>query len=133
MFKYQLIKRLNIDMSIEVSDAIKEENEFFMRDMDRQLKSINRHIARSMRGWKEPSYGDRDSLINNSIHEEEREKLHKAIARLPKTQRVRIKLRFFEDLSYKEIAKIEHCSDTAVRNSVNAALRRLHELLEKEL
>ena len=53
------------------------------------------------------------------------EKLHSAISKLPKTQRRRLVLYFFFDLTYEQIAELEGCTHPAVMKSVKAAIKTL--------
>ena len=53
------------------------------------------------------------------------EELHKAIARLPDTQRRRLVLYYFQQLTYEQIAGMEGCTFQAVAKSVAAAEKRL--------
>ena len=61
----------------------------------------------------------------------EYELLHKAISKLPETQRRRLLLYFFGELSYEQIAKLEGCTKMAVKGSVDIALKKLKKLFEK--
>lgn len=54
-----------------------------------------------------------------------REKLMCLINNLPYKQRVSIHLRFFEEMSYDEIAEVLECSNHAVRISVSKAIQNL--------
>ena len=56
-------------------------------------------------------------------------KLHKAIDQLPDIQRRRIRLYYFEGLTYEQIAQMEGCSKRAVKFSVDIALKKLKNYL----
>ena len=56
-------------------------------------------------------------------------KLHKAIDQLPDIQRRRIRLYYFEGLTYEQIAQMEGCSKRAVKFSVDIALKKLKDYL----
>lgn len=59
------------------------------------------------------------------------EKVHRAIGMLPEVQRRRIKLYFFDRLTYEEIASKENCKHPAVVKSVKAALEKLKNILKE--
>lgn len=61
----------------------------------------------------------------------EHEKLHIAIEHLPEVQRRRVKLYYFEGLTYEEIAEAENCKHPAVMKSVKAALEKIKKYLEE--
>ena len=56
--------------------------------------------------------------------------LHKAIMKLPKTQRRRLTLRYFFDLTYDQIAQREGCSYQAVQDSIQEAKKFLKNFLK---
>jgi RNA polymerase sigma-70 factor (sigma-E family) len=53
-------------------------------------------------------------------------------ATLPDRQRAAVVLRFYEDLSYAEIAELLHCAEATARSSVHRALAALKATLSKE-
>ena len=55
----------------------------------------------------------------------EADKLHQAIAKLPEKQRRRLVLRYFEGLTYQQIAEMEGCTKSAVKFSVDIAIENL--------
>jgi len=56
--------------------------------------------------------------------------LHKALDSLTAVQRRRVKARFFGEQSYTEIARREGVRESAVRSSVNNALKKLQKILD---
>lgn len=58
------------------------------------------------------------------------EALHKAIQKLPETQRRRLVLYYFEGLTYAQIAEKEGCTFQAVGKTIAAAEKRLKKFLE---
>ena len=66
-------------------------------------------------------------VINNIKHQ----LLHKAILQLPKLQKKRVFLYYFEELTQKEIAEKEGCSVRAVQYSLNIALKNLKNFLNQ--
>lgn len=59
------------------------------------------------------------------------EKVHRAIDMLPKIQKRRIKMYFFDGMTYEEIAAEEGCKHPAVVKSVKAALEKLKNILSE--
>ena len=53
-------------------------------------------------------------------------------ATLPDKQRAAVVLRFYEDLSYAEIAELLHCAEATARSHVHRALASLKTTLSKE-
>jgi RNA polymerase sigma-70 factor (sigma-E family) len=53
-------------------------------------------------------------------------------ATLPDRQRAAVVLRFYEDLSYAEIADLLHCAEATARSSVHRALATLKATMSKE-
>jgi RNA polymerase sigma factor (sigma-70 family) len=58
---------------------------------------------------------------------DDRDRLLRALATLPKRTRAALALRYFEDLPDAEIAKIMGCSVSTVKSSVSRGLARLRE------
>lgn len=61
----------------------------------------------------------------------EYERLHKAISELPETQRRRLILYYFQELTYEQIAEIEGCSHPAVIKSVHAAIEKIKKIISE--
>ena len=98
------------------------------------LTVLSLHIEHSE--LTENSLNDRVFYKEESLEETvsrciEYELLHKAISKLPETQRRRLLLYFFGELSYEQIAKLEGCTKMAVKGSVDIALKKLKKLFEK--
>jgi RNA polymerase sigma-70 factor (sigma-E family) len=62
----------------------------------------------------------------------ERDRIWCALATLPQRQRAAVVLRFYEDLSEREVARVLGCSRGAVNSLVAHAMRTLRERLEAE-
>ncbi len=72
---------------------------------------------------------DEDVYFNgNEIQRE----LHKAIQRLPDKQKAVFNLRYFDELSYKEIAEILSTSEGALKASYHHAYKKIKEELQKK-
>lgn len=72
-----------------------------------------------------------ESLEEQVLKRLEEERLHRAISQLPEVQRRRIILYYFENLTYEQIAGLEGCTITPVKNSIDKALNNLKKILEK--
>lgn len=57
--------------------------------------------------------------------------LEQAMAQLTEVQRRRVKLRYFEGLTYAQIAKLEQTSDPAILKSIVSALEKMKKFLDK--
>lgn len=69
--------------------------------------------------------------LEDNFDQKEREKtVHKALSYLDKFEKELVMLRFFEELSYEEIAKITKKNAGAVRVRVHRALKKLEEILK---
>jgi RNA polymerase sigma-70 factor (sigma-E family) len=64
---------------------------------------------------------------------EERDRTLTALRQLPPRQRAVIVLRYYEDLSEAEIARVLGCSPGTVKSQASRALRTLHALLSPDL
>lgn len=62
-----------------------------------------------------------------------KEKLRTAINRLSKLQRRRLVLYFYEGYTYEQIAKIEGCTKTAVKFSIDIVMKKIKTLIDQSL
>ena len=120
--------------NIEVTSTIyKILDEFELKDLA-ELNEFDRHIEHSevyeeslhTRVVDKPMELE-DSVIRKATFEE----LKNAINTLPDIQKRRIKLYFFDEKTFEEIAELEHCTKRAVKFSVDIALDKLKEILKK--
>lgn len=72
-----------------------------------------------------------ESVEEVVLHSIEYEELHQAITMLTETQQRRLKLYYFQELTYKRIAEIEGCSASAVVSSNSAAIEKIRKILSK--
>jgi len=56
--------------------------------------------------------------------------LKKAIECLSDTQKRRVKMYYFEDMTLKQIAEIEHCSIMSVKESIDTSIMKLKKILK---
>ena len=67
------------------------------------------------------------------LEEERAELLQKIISNLPEMQRRRFLLHYEYEMTYKEIGKIEHCSQQSVGRAVTAAREKIKAEMKKYL
>lgn len=102
-------------------------NRFELEDIS-YLNRVSRHIEHSE--LTESSLNDRVFYKEESLEETvsrsmEYEQLHKAISKLPETQKRRLLLYFFGELTYEQIAELEGCTKRAVKFSIDLAIEKL--------
>ncbi len=71
------------------------------------------------------------NLDSNLMHQDLSEMIRSEVDRLPDKQRTALKLRIFEDLSFKEIAKIMDCPYDTAKANYRHALMKLKERVER--
>ena len=106
-------------------------NRFELEDIS-YLNRVSRHIEHSE--LTESSLNDRVFYKEESLEETvsrsmEYEQLHKAISKLPETQKRRLLLYFFGELTYEQIAELEGCTKRAVKFSIDLAIEKLKKSL----
>ena len=84
------------------------------------------------RTFPKPGIGDSDRIEQETIRLQENDRLNIAMQKLPSDLREAIVLRFYQDLSFEEIAAISDASVSAVKMRVYRAQERLRALMEKE-
>ncbi len=67
--------------------------------------------------------------VDGIIRKEKENQIHKAISELPERQKTALLLKHFEEMSYKDIAEIMDCSESAVDSLLIRARRKLETLL----
>jgi RNA polymerase sigma-70 factor (ECF subfamily) len=67
------------------------------------------------------------------IHDQERQRLRQAIAKLPSDQREAIVLRYFSDLSVPEIAAATNQPEGTIKSRLSRALEHLNEILNRNV
>lgn len=118
--------------SFEISKELYEAfNEFELEDIS-YLNVWDRHLEHSD-VWDE-MLNARTVMAIESVEEIvarniQNEKLHKAISQLPELQQRRVRMYFFEGMTYEEIASREHCKHSAIVKSVKTALKKLKKIL----
>jgi len=115
---------------IMVSQEVADYLEDCRRDMHRQLKKKQRNQDNIQ--WTDgiiealmsvPPVGFEDEVIEQL----EQERLQELIGILPETQRRRLKAYYYDELTYREIGSSEGVHFSAVKRSVELALKNLKE------
>ncbi|GIJ71322.1 SigE family RNA polymerase sigma factor [Virgisporangium ochraceum] len=81
-----------------------------------------------LRTWLTPAPPERPAPPSGDV--EERDSLRAALARLPRSQRTVLVLRFFCDLSVAETAATLRCSDSNIKNHTSRGLAALRRVLD---
>ncbi len=118
-----------LEISKELYDTF---NDFELADLS-HLNVVDRHLEQSevwentlnARAFYQPETVEDIVFRNIQVRH-----LHRAIKRLPKTQRRRLLLYFYEGMTYEEIANIDGCSKVAVKYAVDKAIENLKNFLK---
>ena len=121
--------RHHFEISNVVFDAL---NAFELGDLS-YLNEVDRHYEQSE--LTEGSLYERavhrpDTVEESAMRRMEYQQLHKAISELPETQRRRLLLYFFGELTYEQIAELEGCKYQTIQGSIYAALKTLKKILK---
>ncbi len=106
-------------------------NEFELDDLS-FFNEVDRHYEQSE--VTEASLNKRAMKPQEPIEETvfqriEVDKLHQAIAKLPEKQRRRLVLYYFGEFTYEQIAKMEGCTISPVKRSIEKAIENLKNFL----
>jgi len=71
-----------------------------------------------------------ETVEETAIQHLQSEQLHRAIERLPDKQRRRLVLYYFGELTYEQIAKVEGCTISPIKRSIDEALKNLKNFLK---
>lgn len=120
---------------INISQELFNTLDRFELDDLKELNEYDRHIEHSeiyeenlnLRAVSKPL--SIDAIVEKKI---ENQNLYNAIENLPSIQKRRLKLYYFEEKTLREIAKLENCNYTAIKFSIDIALRNLKEQLNKK-
>ena len=113
---------------VEISESLYEAfDEFELEDIS-HLNQVSRYQEQSE--LTEVSLHSRAVEVPEPLEEQVyrkllREKLHKAIGKLPEVQRRRLILYYFSGYTYQQIAEMEGCKHPAIMKSVAAAEKKL--------
>ena len=119
---------------VEVEKEIYEAFDRFELDDLSYLNEVERHY---MLAEIPDDFLSEDLDLNNETIEDVvhmklmKEKLRTVISELPELQRRRLILYFYEGYTYEQIAKIEGCTKSAVKFSIDIALKHLKSIINK--
>lgn len=124
----------NVEVSKKVFEAF---DKFELEDIS-QLHKVDKHIdGRNIDNSDKtdiilfhlgvPSTKTVDEEVEEKLQNEE---LYKAINLLSETQKRRIKMYYFEDKSFSEIARIEKCDESSVRESIYTGIKKIKKYLK---
>ena len=116
---------------VEVSTSVQE----LLEQSDRQIRSQRRQDRRHL-DFKVSTDGNTDSPLLPTYEDtadllermERDARLHKAIGKLTEVQQRRLRLYYFEGMTYSQIARLEGVSHRAVIYSIELALKQLQKL-----
>lgn len=121
------------EICVEVSTPVKELLEQSNRQIQSQRRQDRRHLDFSVHTDEDldssllPAYEDTADLLERI---ERDARLHKAISKLTEVQQRRLRLYFFEGLTYSQIARIEGVYYRSVIDSIKQAIKRLGKLYQ---
>ena len=121
-------------MHVEVAEEVYKIMDKFELDDISELNEFDRHIEHL-----ELSENELFRRVSNKqvplgecvITQTMVEVVKKTMKQLPEIQRRRVALYYFEEMTFEEIAILEGCTKMAVKCSVDIALKKLKEILEK--
>ena len=128
VFKDNRNKTHNIEVSKDIYNAF---DRFELEDIS-QMHKYERHIEHS-EVYEETIYS-RSINKQPSLEEEvERKILYENIrttmSKLTEIQRRRIKLYFFENMNFTQIARLEKCDESSVRESIYGGIEKINKIL----
>jgi RNA polymerase sigma factor (sigma-70 family) len=121
-------KRIRLEVTGEVKELLEQS--------DRQIRSQRRQDRRHL---EKEEYEDglddttivypHEDFADLVIRMDSYKRLYAAISKLSETQRRRLRMRFFDGLTYRSIAVIENVSHKAIEDSIIRAIKRLKTIL----
>jgi RNA polymerase sigma-70 factor (ECF subfamily) len=108
-------------------------NRHFQRRTRQAALEVESRSAQSPANNNEPLLSTEVSPADTLIAKERSQQLATVLAALPEVQADALRLRFFGDLKFQEIADVQGCSLSSAKNRVRWGLLKMAECLEKEL
>lgn len=84
-------------------------------------------VANGLAHAAEP--GDSNPVLARLVAGDDHASLRRAIAQLPRKQKLVLELRVFDDLSFREVAELADCSENTAKVNFHYAVKRLREIL----
>lgn len=120
--KFEISKKL-----YEMFDESELRDISYLHQWDKYIEhSELREVTLNVRAIHKPKSVE-DMVLENLLSE----RLYQAIQNLPKLQKRRLILYFFDDMTYEEIASREGCTKMPVKRSIKAAIEKLKKEIEK--
>ena len=115
-----------VEVNIDVFNAF---DRFELDDIS-DLHKIDKHIDMRELDENKNYENDTESIDDYIIRKSTYEELHKAINKLTETQKRRIKYYYFDDMKFSDIARVEECDESSVRESIYAGIEKLKKILK---
>ena len=115
-----------VEVNIDVFNAF---DRFELDDIS-ELHKIDKHIDMRELDENKNYENDTESIDDFIIRKSTYEELHKAINKLTETQKRRIKYYYFDDMKFSDIARVEECDESSIRESIYAGIEKLKKNLK---
>lgn len=117
------MNKINISQQVfEAFNQFELDDKKMMNEFDRHIEHYNLNEENI---YIRSNYKEQISIDDDLIKKCEYEKLREAINELSSIQKNRIIKYFFENKTYQEISKEEHCSKVAIKYSIDNALEKI--------
>ena len=120
----------NIINKVEVSIDVFNAFDRFELDDISELHKKDKHIDMNEFDENQLYKNDAESIDDYIIRKSTYEELHRAINKLTETQKRRIKNYYFDDMKFSDIASVEECDESSVRESIYAGIEKLKKILK---
>lgn len=115
-----------VEVNIDVFNAFDRFELDDISELHKKDKHIDINEFDENRLYKNDAESIDDYIIRKSTYEE----LHRAINKLTDTQKRRIKYYYFDDMKFSDIARMEECDESSVRESIYTGINKLKKFLK---
>ena len=115
-----------VEVNIDVFNAFDRFELDDISELHKKDKHIDMNEFDENRLYKNDAESIDDYIIRKSTYEE----LHRAINKLTDTQKRRIKYYYFDDMKFSDIARVEKCDESSVRESIYTGINKLKKYLK---
>lgn len=117
-----VLRELQITKELfEVLNRFELDNLSILNEWDRHIE----HFEQSEQVLNRRAFFKAESVEETVLRNMEYERLHRAISELPKIQRRRLTLYYFQGLTYQQIAEMEGCTIMPVKRSIDSAWKKI--------
>lgn len=119
---------------VEVSEAVYKAFDRFELDDLSEMNEYDNHIEHSeiFENNLESRAKDKPISLEDSVANKlQIEEIKKEIEKLPEIQKMRLRKYYFEDKTFEEIAREEHCTKRAVKFSIDIAISKISKKFKK--